>query len=267
MSSNPLLTKIKLPGRIFQLPSKGIFYKQGVLADEVKNGEIQVKPLSALAEMKLRSVDLLYSGRALQEICDECIPDIKITESIVSKDIDAIFCFLRIVTYGSEMSVRSVHDCQNSKQHEYIVNVEQIIMDPNNKILDHADSIYNITLSNGQKVKLKPVTFQDSIDIVHLQQELEKHMSTSGKPDMKIMEATMVRDIMSVISEVDGISDRYQIEEWARNLQKKFYNEIIEQSKICNGWGFNLNTKLRCKDCGKEYNHNLELDPINFFSG
>ena len=42
MSNNPLLQKIRLPGRIFQLPSRGLFYKNGELDESVKNGEIHV---------------------------------------------------------------------------------------------------------------------------------------------------------------------------------------------------------------------------------
>ena len=49
---NPLLAKVKLPGRVFQLPSRGLFYQTGVLSDSVRNGEIQIKPMSALVELK-----------------------------------------------------------------------------------------------------------------------------------------------------------------------------------------------------------------------
>ena len=265
--SNPLLNKVKLPGRFFQLPSKGVFYEPGVLANNVKDGEIQVKPLSALAELKLRSPDMLFNGSALTEICKECIPEILRPESLVSKDVDAIFCFLRVVTYGSSMIIRSTHDCPKSKLHEYSVNVENLIINPNNQILDHRDVLFNLELSNEQKVTLKPVTFQDMIDITHLEQSIEKSISETGKPDQNIVQASMVRDLMSVIEAVDGIRDRVMIEEWVRSLQRKYFNEIIEHSRKCNEWGFNLKVTLTCKDCGSEFNHDLELDPINFFSG
>jgi len=47
-NQNPLLAAIKMPGRVFQLPSRGIFYKDGELDETCKNGEIHVQPLSAL---------------------------------------------------------------------------------------------------------------------------------------------------------------------------------------------------------------------------
>jgi len=252
---------------MFQLPSKGLFYESGVLADHTSQGEVQVMPLSALAEMKLRSPDLLFSGRAFREICQECIPDIRKPERLVSKDVDAIFCFLRIVTYGSEMSIKSVHECPGSKLHEYMVNIENLVLTPNNAILDHRDVLYYVDLPNGQKVKLRPVVFQDAIDMNHLQQSIEKSMSDTGNPDPAIIESTVIRDIMSVIESVDGISDKAQLEEWARSLPRKYFDQIIKQSQDTNQWGFNLTVKLKCKDCGEEYPHNLELNPVNFFSG
>jgi hypothetical protein len=261
------MSKIKLPGRVFQLPSKGLFYKEGVLSPSVQNGEIKVAPLSALGEMKLRSPDLLFTGMALKEICQECCPDVLKPELLVSKDVDAIFCFLRIATYGSEMSVRSTHDCEQGKLNDYLVNIENIIINPNNLMLDHKDTIFDLDLSNGQKVTLRPVIFQDMIEMTHLQQAIEKSIAESGDPDPKIIQSAVVRDIMSVIQSVDGISDTFMIEEWVRSLQKKYFNEIIERSKQCSDWGFNLTVDLKCKDCGEVFQHNLELDPINFFSG
>lgn len=264
--TNPLLAKIKLPGRIFQLPSKGVFYQPGVLAEHVKNGEIQVMPLSAMAELKLRAPDLLFSGRVIREICSECIPDILQPEKLLSKDIDAIFCFLRIVTYGSSMSIRSTHLCAKGTVHDYMVDVENIVMNPNNAAIDHKGILYALELSNGQQLKLKPVTFSDMIDITIMQQELAKSMANSGIPDQKLIQNVMVRDVMSVIESVDGISQRDLIEEWVRLLKRSLLDEILDRSTQINQWGFNLTVKLKCRDCGEEYDHSLELDPINFFS-
>lgn len=264
--TNPLLAKVKLPGRIFQLPSKGIFYEPGVLAENVKDGEVEVKPLSAFAELKLRSPDMLFSGRAVREISLECIPDIVQPEKLVSKDVDGIFCFLRISTYGSLMTVKSTHTCAKRTLHQYEINLENIILEANNKILDHVDVLYSTTLSNGQSIKLKPVTFQDTIESAHLQHEVEKKLA-EGITDQDLIEKTMTRDVMSVIESVDGISDLALIEEWVRSLQKSYFDEIIDKAKDASEWGFNLNVKLTCKDCGEIYEHSLELDPINFFSG
>ena len=263
--SNPLLSKVKLPGRIFQLPSKGLFYDSSVLADHVKNGEIEVRPLSAFAEIKLRSADMLFSGRAIREVCLECIPDILIPEKLISKDVDAIFCFLRIVTYGSVMKIKSVH-CQKHSVHTYKINVEDIISNANNQILDNIDLLFNYNLSTDQTIELKPVTFQDALETTHLQAAIHKNF-LAGENVQELIETTMTEDVLSVIKNVDGISDKKQIKEWIASLQRTVFDEIIERAKESSEWGYNLQVDLTCKDCNTIYKHDLELNPINFFSG
>jgi hypothetical protein len=173
------------------------------------------------------------------------------------------------------MTIKSIHDCENAKVHTYSVNIEQIITVPNNKSLEHRDLLYKLKLENGQTVNLRPITFQDSIDIIQLRQEIEKIGFDSGQPDSGLLESLIVRDVLSAIEsvtiDVEGkpvtIDDRNKIDEWIRSLQKTFIDQIIAQSQKSSEWGFNLNVDIVCKDCGKKYQHDLELDPINFFSG
>jgi len=264
--TNPLLARVKLPGRIFQLPSKGVFYGPDVLSETVKNAEIEVRPMSALAEMKFRSPDMLFTGRALREICLECAPEILRPEKLVSKDVDAIFCFLRIATYGAILTVKSVHDCPKRQAHDYAVDIEQIIMNANNKILENPSALYNFVLSNGQKIILRPVIYQDAINMIHLKQEIQSEMDKDDF-DSKLLEKAVTQDLMAVIASVDDVTDPKMIEEWVKMLPRKFFTEIVRFTRSTEDWGFNLTVKLKCKDCEAEYPHNLELNPINFFSG
>ena len=56
-STNPLLSKVKLPGRVFQLPSLGAFYQNGELDPAVKDGELHIHPMTALTEINLKNPD------------------------------------------------------------------------------------------------------------------------------------------------------------------------------------------------------------------
>ena len=118
---NPLMGKIKLPGRTFQLPSRGALYKNGEVA--AAEGEIHVHALSALAEINLKNPDLLFNGKAIQAVFAECIPEIKKATELYGRDIDAIMFFLRLVTYGPEFVVDITHTCENAKEHSYSVNI------------------------------------------------------------------------------------------------------------------------------------------------
>lgn len=273
-SLNPLMAKVKLPGRVFQLPSKALFYPPGVLADSVQNGEIQVKPMSALVELKIRSADLLISTKIIREVCADCIPEILKPEQLLSKDVDAMFLFLIASTYGNEKTIRAIHTCENADIHDYVVNLEPIINEPKNKVLDHKDMLYTLELDNGQIVKLRPVQFNDAIDMMVLRQAITiKEINAPTTITHKEMEDIMVRDIMSVIEGVkpdrdsNTITDLSKIDEWIRALPKKYIDLIAEASNRASDWGFDLTVSLNCKDCSKPFDHNIELNPINFFSG
>jgi len=274
-SLNPLLSKVKLPGKVFQLPSKGLFYQPGILADTVKDGEIQVKPMSALVELKVRSADLLISTKIIREICTECIPEILKPEQLISRDIDALFLFLVISTYGFDKTIKAIHDCTNSTVHDYNVNLETIINDPRNQVLDHKDVLFSIELDNGQEVELRPVLFSDSIDMLLMRQQVaKKEVSAPNLITTQEMEDIVVRDIMSVIKSVSTggsdsvkIVDSKKIDEWIRILPKRYMDLIIEAAIRASDWGFDFHVKLKCKDCNEEFDHSMELNPINFLSG
>jgi hypothetical protein len=275
MSTNPLLAQVKLPGRVFPLPSKGKFYQPGVLAEHVKDGEVQVKPMSALAEMKLRNADLLYSGKIIRELCQECVPEILKPEALVTKDVDALFAYLRLVTYGTQMSISSMHTCKTAKVHSYEINLESVVSNPNNNILDHADMLFRIELTNGQIVHAKPPTYQEAMDVVFLKHELAKLEADNKQPSDDQLKKIFLADILAVIEsvEVQGaegpivVTDRKLITEWFEAISKPILNEIYAGMAKTDKWGFNFKVPLKCKDCGEVYEHDLELDPISFFYG
>lgn len=272
---NPLLIKVKLPGKVYQLPSRGLFYETGVLASTVQNGEIQVNPMSALAEMKLRSADLLFSGKVIREVCVECVPEILKPEALLSQDVDALFAFLRQVTYGDQHTVSSIHDCKNGKLHDYRINLSGVLTDPKNKILDHRDDLYRIQLSNGQVVHAKPSTYQEAMQSVHLRSELRRTEVEQGKVDDDKLTEITVYEIAAVVKAVEvtidektiNVADRRQISEWIKALPRTQLDELINGVKNASTWGYDFTVKLTCKDCNAEYSHSLELDPVNFFFG
>lgn len=274
-SLNPLLAKVKLPGRVFQLPSKGIFYAPGVLADSVRDGEVQVKPMSALVELKVRSADLLISTKVIREICAECVPDILQPEKLLARDVDGLFLFLIASTYGNEKTIKAVHDCENGEIHEYLINLEPIINNPRNKVLDHKEVLFSTELSNGQIVMIRPVQFTDAIDMMLMRQQIaQKEMIAPTSITTKEMEDLVIRDLMAVIKAVSTggpdsitIADPLKIDEWIRILPRTYVDQIVEAASKAAEWGFDFNVNLKCKDCSKEFKHNMELNPINFLSG
>jgi len=274
-SLNPLLSSIKLPGRVFQLPSKGLFYAPGVLASTVVNAEIQVKPMSALTELKIKSADLLISGKVLREVCVECAPEILNPEKLLSRDVDGLFCFLVAATYGDVKKIHSGHDCKGAQWRDHQVNLQTIIANPNNESLNHVDTLFSVKLSNGQTVRLKPVTYEDSLTMMNLKQSVAKADGAGEIFPLKLLEEIVVADLMSVIDwvedtqggEVIKVTNKAQIEEWIRAIPKRFVDEITVGVNRSADWGFTFSVPIECPDCGSTYPYALDLNPINFFSG
>lgn len=102
---NPLLSKIELPGRRFRLPSRGLFYTNGELNDDIVDGEIQVFSMTAIDEISMRSPEYLFSGEAIERVFKRCIPEVKKPLELLSLDIDYLLTALRIVSYGDVIRI------------------------------------------------------------------------------------------------------------------------------------------------------------------
>ena len=191
---------------------------------------------------------------------------------------------LAIETKQNNVQFEMPKELSNELQHLFKKiedgNLEHITSQPNNSCLDHKDLIYTLKLENEQVIHLRPIRFKDTLEIAHLRQNITQKIHESGVPDMEAIALLSVKDLVSVIEKVDtkilnenkevevvSVTDRAFIEEWARSLKKKEVDSIISHVNTANEWGFNLSVNLKCRSCEETYSHNLELDPINFFSG
>lgn len=260
MSTNTqssIVSKLKLPGRTFQLPSRGALYNNGeVLSAE---GEVHVHPLSAIAEINLKTPDLLFNGKALEEVFAECVPEVKKPAELFGRDIDALMFFLRLVTYGQHFSISVKHTCDEAKEHQYSVDLEKILQEM--KFIDPTtvESNYTCVLPNGQVVKVHPIKFSHMIQLYHM---------NIGKTELTTedLKRNIVFNLANVIESIDGTTDRKEIEEWVASAPTPYHNRITEVIEKTNQWGPASSAKLVCKDCGHEMDVDLPLNPVNFFT-
>ena len=255
-SPNPLMAKLKLPGRTFQLPSRGAFYTDGELS--TAEGEVHVHPMSALTEINLKNPDLLFSGKAIEEVVAECVPDIKKPLDLFGRDIDALTFFLRLVTYGPHFEVNVKHNCAEAKNHSYVVNIEEMVMKMT-QLDPTLASQFKVTLQNGQVVKLRPVTFRHMIKLFQM---------NNGKEDLTPDEikTNIIFNLVSLIESVDETTDKTLIEEWIKSLTTPMTSRITEVIDKMNKWGPSQTAVLKCKDCGEDMTVELPLNPVSFFT-
>lgn len=255
---NPLLAKVKIPGRIFQLPSAGAFYKNGELAPTVENGEVHVHPMTALDEITMKNPDMLFSGKAISIVFRHCVPEILKPEELFAKDIDALMIFLRSVTYGPQYEIESMHDCEDSKAHSYVMDVEQMITSM--KYLDEEtiDRQYTLTLDNGQVVKMQPIRYKHVLQILKLN-ENKKSLTVDDQ------EKNLITNLLNVIVSVDDIADRKLITEWIKAINPKMMNQLAQAIDDSQSWGPQTTKVVTCKDCGENYEVEVPINPISFF--
>lgn len=255
-AQNPLLKKLQLPGRTFQLPSRGALYRNGEVNS--KEGEVHVHPMSALTEISLKNPDMLFNGKALEEVCAECIPDVKKPLDLFGRDIDALMFFLRLVTYGPNYEINVKHTCKDAKQHSYTVNIEELVMAMKQLDPTLADQ-FTVTVQTGQVVRCRPANMQHMIKLFQM---------NAGKQELNNddVKSNITFNLVNLIDAVDEVSDKASIEGWVKAIPTPIQNRITDVIEKMNDWGPANTVKLKCRDCGDEMTVELPLNPVSFFT-
>ena len=196
---NPLLTKIRVPGKRVRLPSMGILYQNGELAENVTNGEIEIFPLSTYDEIMLNSPDSMLSGDAIIDVFSRCVPDILKPLECFVLDLDYVMTVIHNISTADHYNVGYTHSCEDANDHEYKVACEPIIsrsvfLDPTS-----IDSKFNIDTSWGQKVQLEPVRLK-------YRMKINKTINDS-ESTMVEYRLNMLSTLINNIKTVDDISD------------------------------------------------------------
>ncbi len=254
---NPLLEKLKLPGRIFELPSRGIFYTDGELTG---GPEVHVHALSAMDEIHLKNPDQLFSGKAIEAVLPNCVDGVVKPGKLLAKDVDAIMLFLRVVTYGPSLELRANHHCsKEAKEHSYTVNVDEMISEirPIDPTTVEAD--FTVNLPNGQVVKLRPSRYGAAVELI--KDNADKKVFT-----VEDHKRNLERMMLDLIESVDGITDPEHIAQWLRKVQTKWVTLITQQIEKAHDWGPVLTRTVKCKDCGGDMTLDVPMNPISFFT-
>lgn len=260
---NPLLERARLPGQTFKLPSKALFYTHGEVDDSVitSNGEVVVYPMVTVDEINIKTPDKLLNGTAITDVFKRCMPQILQPLELLSKDVDFLLICLRKVTYGGEYRFDYTHDCEDAKSHSYEIPLDPLISSA--KVLDakKVGKDYSLTLPNGQVVKLTPPKYFQMLKFFQTFGD-----TTLENVNQEELTEQIIQTTVSMIDNVDGIHDKEQILEWAYTIPAGFARKIGERVNEVSSWGADLNTTITCRDCSKETEITISLNPLDFFS-
>lgn len=258
---NPLLERLRMPGSTFRLPSQGLFYIEGELADGVKNGEVEVYPMTAMDEIILNTPDKLLSGKAITEVFARCIPQILKPSDLLSKDVDYLMVSLRQVSFGNEMEVSYQHTCKDSKLHPYKVDLQKMLNRAKQVDPTTINSEYTHTCPNGQVVTLKPLTYGNLIELYQT-----TAMSKTDDISHDEAEALVIDTLASVIRKIDDVVDKADIREWVTMIPLGWKKDVEKAAQSVTNWGIDFITTQRCKDCKTNIDITVSANPVSFFS-
>ena len=139
--------KPNTPGIYVTLPSKGRWYSGNL--ELSADGEVEVFPLKAKDELRLKSPDALFNGEALVSVLENVVPGIPHITDMPLADQNVIMCGAYLATYGNDYTLSiTCPKCQSVK--EYGVDL--------NKMLTQSKDYANETIVSKSKYKiyLKP---------------------------------------------------------------------------------------------------------------
>lgn len=260
-SVNPLLEKLRIPGTTFRLPSQGLFYDVGVLDPSVKNGEVEVYPMTAMDEIIFATPDKLLSGKAITEVFTRCIPQVKNAMRLLSKDVDFLMVCLRMVSFGQFMPVTYTHSCEHGKENEYQIDLDALIKASKQIDPTTINKEYTCTIPNGQVVTLKPLTYEDIVELYQTTLLL-KNDELSDEEAERIVVSTM----SSILGDVDGIKEKALIIEWLKQIPIGWKKQIEQAAQEVSQWGVDFMVKRKCQDCKEVIEISVTANPVNFFT-
>lgn len=266
---NPLLDKInKMPGATFRIPSRGLLYTNGELDGDVKDGEVLVKPMTAIDEIYMRTPDMLFQGTAIDVVFKRAIPEIKQPLELYANDVDYLLTCLRKVSYGNTIPIS--HKCtfcgeypdpKNPEQvreriHEYLVPIDHFLQS-SKEITAEAIEKMHIELSNGFHVLLRPARMREMLELY------QRNDDTNKSPEQ--VRDMLLKSLLMTIKSVDDITDTSFIFEWLDKLPRNVLEEFAKSIEGVNNWGATFNYKFECIDCHEEQTIDTVLNPLYFF--
>lgn len=274
MNSNPLSNYFRQPVIYIRLPSKGKFYPPGVI-DMPANGEIPVLPMTAIDEITYRTPDALFNGNAVASVIRSCIPNIKDPWLMPGIDIDAVLVAIRIASHGHNMSVTS--NCPKcNHEEEFEVDLRHILEN-----LRSAD--YTQTVKTGDlEIFFKPMNYKTINANAQAQFEEQRILtqvangSVQASPDFalltdalrKITEITidaLAHSIINIKTPNAMVNEFAHIKEFLHNCDRKVFGAVRDHVVNAKKSSELEPLKLKCTECGNQYQQSFTLDMSNFF--
>ena len=271
--NNPLRQYFRRPALHLTLPSKGAYYPAGAI-DMPETGELPVYPMTAIDEITSKTPDALFNGSAVVDIIKSCIPAIKDPWFVPNMDLDAILVAIRAATNGNELEIESVcPSCNN--EGKYGINLSQLLS------TIKADDYSNPLLIGELQVKFKPLSYkevnQGNLSQFHMQREINAMQSIEDEDARQAKSSEIMKSItkinMNLISgtiesisiQAEVVTNSEFIMEFLEKCDRNAYETIRTQVSKIRENSTTKPQKIKCVNCGHEYEQALALNITDFF--
>jgi hypothetical protein len=274
-TQNPLSQYFRQPSIYIKLPSQGKYYPPGAI-EMPENGEIPVLPMTAIDEITYRTPDALFSGQAVVNVIQSCVPSIKNAWTIPSIDIDTILVSIRIASYGHTLNFNTQCPACNNND-EYGVDLRTIL-----ERIKSPD--YTQPIRQGDiEIYFKPMTYKNLADNNKVQFDEQRIFqslsSTDDKADpnqISAMSAALKRmteitvsalsqSIMTIKTPTALVSEQEYISEFMKNCDSGLFNRIQTYVIDHKSEAEMKPILIKCAGCSNEYQQSITLDMTNFF--
>jgi hypothetical protein len=275
-TANPLRQFFRQPAIYLRLPSNGHYWDDNSL-DYPSNRELPVYPMTAIDEITYRTPDALYSGQAVVNVIQSCIPSIKNAWKMPVIDLNAVLVAIRIASYGHDMDIITTCPACNTDA-EFTLDLRTVL-----DKLKSGDFDQQLTHGDLQ-ITFRPITYQNQNDSNQNQFEQQKRIQMIQVSDLaddekikelnvslqKITELTIEAlkwSIASIRTPQALVTEPEYIHEFITNCDRSVFNSIKDHIINLRQTSELDPLDVECPTCHHKYKQQLTMDQTSFFEG
>lgn len=270
---NPLKQYFRRPAIYLKLPSGGKYYPEGSI-DLPENKELPVYPMTAVDEISTKTPDALFNGTAVVEIIKSCVPGIKDPWQIPLMDLDPILVAIRTATNGNTLDI--ISKCPSCEEEgTYGINLGQLLSTLQKGKYDEPLEMQDLIF------KFRPLSYKQINDINQTQFEIQatiraldniedenlrKQKSNETMQKLNDLSVALVAETIESITTPSAIvKEKEFIVDFLRNCEKQTYESLRNHAVKMREASEIRPLKMKCVNCGHEYDQSLVLNPTDFF--
>ena len=275
-SHNPLQRYFRQPAIYLRLPSDGRFWPEGSL-DMPANRELPVFPMTAVDEITYRTPDALFSGQAVIDVIQSCIPAIRNAWHIPVVDLTAVFVSIRIASYGHSLEISTMcPKCQHTD--DYVVDlrsvIDQLRCPDYNQTVQHGDLeivFRSMDYQQQNRVNIQQFENQRMINIIPESDLPEAEKLNQLAVIMKNITALTVEALQHSISSIRTpdalVTETEFIREFLVNCDRQVFNQIRDTAVDLRQQTELKPMSIQCSSCQNQFDQQINLDTASFFAG